>query len=48
MEDDGILYVQYNVGNEHLTIDVPTFVLYEYHAYKVIKERCYQWYNGLK
>lgn len=45
---DGIVYVQYDVGNEHLTIDVPIFVLCTYQAIKVIKERCYQWYEGLK
>lgn len=47
-EYDGILYVQYDVGDEHLKIDVPAFVLYEYRAFKVIKERCYQWYERLK
>lgn len=47
-EYNGIVYVQYEVGDEHLKIDVPCFTLYEYRAFKIIKERCYQWYKGLK
>lgn len=47
-EYNDIVYVQYDVGDEHLKIDVPYFALYEYRAFKIIKERCYQWYKGLK
>lgn len=48
LEDDGILYVQYNVGDEHLKIDVPTYVLNDFRSCRVIREKCYQWYEGLK
>lgn len=47
-EYNGIVYVQYDVGDEHLKIDVPKLTLTQYQTYKVIKERCYQWYEGLK
>lgn len=49
-EHDGIMYVQYDVGDEHLKIDVPIFVLQMslIRSSGVIKNRCYQWYEGLK
>lgn len=47
-EINGIVYVQYDVGDEHLTIDVPTYVLNDFRSCRVIREKCYQWYEGLK
>lgn len=47
-EYNGIVYVQYDVGDEHLKIDVPKFVLTQYHAYKVIKNRVLDWYDVIK
>lgn len=42
------LYQAISECNEHLKIDVPTEALCLCDTYKVIKERCYQWYEGLK
>ena len=47
-EYNDILYVQYDVGEEHLKIDVPKFVLTQYQAYKVIKNRVLDWYEVIK
>lgn len=47
-EYNDIVYVQYDVGDEHLKIDVPKVVLTKSETYKAIKEACYQWYKGLK
>lgn len=48
VEDGALVYVQYDIGDEHLKIDVPIFALCSNKCFEVIKEKCYQWYMGLK
>ena len=46
-EVNGIMYVQYNVGRDKLTIDVQMVVLIEPNTYKVIKNKVYEWLGEL-
>lgn len=45
-EHNEIVYVQYDVEDDHLKICVPKIMLTEDKTYKTIKEYCYQWYKG--
>lgn len=44
-EYNEMVYVQYNIEDNHLEIVVPKVELTKSETYKTIKEYCYQWYN---
>lgn len=45
-EYNDVVFVQYDVGDDHFKICVPKVMLTEDKTYKTIKEMCYQWYMG--
>lgn len=47
-EYDGIVYVQYDVGNKHLKIDVEKDCFLVMSTCQDIKNCVYKWYEGLK